>query len=57
MDFEYDFILYKIEKFDETFMKTCEQCFINVHVKLIIKNKTFKRQIVELKKLYNANDN
>ena len=57
IDFEFDFILYKIEKFEETCVTICKQRFINVHVKLIIKNKIFRQQIVELKKLYKTNNN
>ena len=56
-NFEFDLISYEIEKFDETFVTICKQHFIDVRVKLMIKNKTFNRQIIELKKLYNENDN
>ena len=56
-DLELDLISYEIEKFDETLVTICKQRFIDVRVKLIIKNKIFKRQITELKKLYNANNN
>ena len=51
INFQFDFILYNIEKFDETSLSICNQRSVNICVKLITKNKTFKRQIVELQNL------
>ena len=57
INFEFYFISNEIKKFDETFVTICKQRSIDVRVKLMIKNKIFKRQTIEFKILYNANNN
>ena len=52
INFQFDFILCDIEKLDEALLAICNQRSVDVRVKLIAKNKTFKRQIAELQDLY-----
>ena len=57
ISFQFDLISCHIEKFDAAFLIICNQRFVDIYVKLITKNKTFKRQIVELQNLYKATKN
>ena len=57
INFQFDFISCNIEKLDKVLLIICNKRSINVCVKVIAKNKTFKRQIVELRNLYKATKN